>query len=327
MPREHFSEDPADSVHFHCARCRRVFKDLRSRRWHVRKADCSPLATPTTVQLTSTHPGQGQQQHLTMNFDNLGQAEQWFLEQDLERTFTKKSTCDPSRTYVCRQAWNRDSAKRKKTKKLYECPARITFRGITICQCVKPQLQSERCSNCNRYLQVVANLKHSHTVIISEEGPTQMTQSYLNQEPSSSALSNESSVLDRASSNERCQFNPELVEVETKNRAILIPESTPLKADDSLEKMDIVSESGSSQSVSFLEDEMTSVRTYETEKNVEVGFLFELIEIERQIRSKFRKSRQVLISESITNTRKRAFINSIKKLGIERAIFPEMKRS
>lgn len=124
MPREHFSEDPADSVHFHCARCRRVFKDLRSRRCHVRKADCSPLATPTTVQLTSTHPGQGQQQHLTMNFDNLGQAEQWFLEQDLERTFTKRSTCDPSRTYVCRQAWNRDSAKRKKTKKLYECPAR-----------------------------------------------------------------------------------------------------------------------------------------------------------------------------------------------------------
>ncbi|XP_059090576.1 uncharacterized protein LOC131886305 isoform X2 [Tigriopus californicus] len=144
---------PSWSPIFHCQKCRKTFASRFGCRAHVRKNACSKV---------SHCPGKHDHRWVELDVETMAIALEWFHSQELDRFFFKESSRPSLRIFRCSQRSRKSSSPIKKTKKIYDCSAKIVFRQATLCQC--EDTITEICRNGKPMVLIYGCLTHSHPI-------------------------------------------------------------------------------------------------------------------------------------------------------------------
>ncbi|TRY68822.1 hypothetical protein TCAL_06189 [Tigriopus californicus] len=146
---------------FHCDRCRRTFVCRHSVLSH-RKARRCRQAQEAPCSADHTH------QPIRLQFDSMTEALNWRLENQLDRYFSLKSAKNSNgtpgsyRIMRCNQNVKDRIASSKKSKKAYDCAAKVIFNQKEVCVCENHELVE--CSNVKQQVLVYGCIEHSHPI-------------------------------------------------------------------------------------------------------------------------------------------------------------------
>ncbi|TRY68665.1 hypothetical protein TCAL_06191 [Tigriopus californicus] len=140
---------------FHCGQCRKTFSCRTSARSH-RKANACRNSQETTCSANHKH------KPISLKFDSMAEAEQWRLGNELDRYFSFKSGQKFYRVLHCSQNVKDKMAGSKKSKKIFNCDAKIFYSQRELCLC--DNHESEWCWNLKQQVLVYGCLEHSHPI-------------------------------------------------------------------------------------------------------------------------------------------------------------------
>ncbi|TRY78690.1 hypothetical protein TCAL_04239, partial [Tigriopus californicus] len=137
---------------FHCFKCRKVFSCRLAMRKHVKayagQTGCKPCCREDHIH-----------QSIQEEFDTMEEAYKWYYSNELDRYISGYTTIPSLKSFKCSQRTNSQKGA-KKTKKLFNCPAKMSFRRAEVCMC--SDVSQDRCTIQQFRILVYGCVAHSH---------------------------------------------------------------------------------------------------------------------------------------------------------------------
>lgn len=142
---------------FHCPKCRKTFASRTWCRAHRRKETCRPPQESTSCKVPHEH------QLIREQFDSMAEALEWWAANQMDRYFSFKGRKRASRIANCSQNVQDKRASTKKTKKLFQCGAKIIFNQVEVCLC-EADNDSDWCHTAQFKILAYGCVAHSHPI-------------------------------------------------------------------------------------------------------------------------------------------------------------------